>query len=149
MSTGKHYTDMVVSQAAAQPKRYRVEKSLFGLLVLGSCALFVCAVFAAVHYRAVLGEADENVVLRTQNNVLRGEISRLEARLLQTDERLKEIERFDRQLRSVMQLSDPDRNLAMGPLQRPLDVTHLSTGGAVGGHISQSGARGRQRVSAV
>src|SRR5262249_10398949 len=70
---------------------------------------------AAVHYFQVARDAAENRILREENLSLRGQLKSIRERIDHIGTTLDRVERFDQKLRAITLLSDPQRNLAMGP----------------------------------
>ncbi len=115
----KYLTVLVVPDGSSTTRRYRVPQWLFprALQVLGGAILLF--IVAAVHYFNVVGEVAENKVLRDENVQLRTDLKRIRERIAQVGATLDRVERFDQKLRSITLLSDPDRNLAIGPVGMP------------------------------
>jgi len=75
----------------------------------------------AGHYVSVVSEARENPNLRDENLKLKSELAVIREQLQHVGQTLDRVERFDQKLRAITLLSDPQRNLAMGPTeQQPL-----------------------------
>ncbi|MCY1080428.1 M23 family metallopeptidase [Archangium lansingense] len=113
----KSYTLIVVPDHESPVKRYRVQKSLFlqvggGLLLLAGLALG-----ATLHYFQVARDAAENRILREENLTLRSQLKSVRERIEHIGSTLDRVERFDQKLRAITLLSDPQRNLAMGPVE--------------------------------
>jgi murein DD-endopeptidase MepM/ murein hydrolase activator NlpD len=70
-----------------------------------------------VHYGSVVAEASENPGLRDENLKLKSEISVIREQLTHVQGTLDRVERFDQKLRAITLLSDPQRNLALGPTE--------------------------------
>ncbi len=114
----KSYTLIVVPDHESPVKRYRVQKTLFlqiggGLLVMAGLALG-----ATLHYFQVARDAAENRILREENLTLRSQLKTVRERIEHIGSTLDRVERFDQKLRAMTLLSDPQRNLAMGPVEQ-------------------------------
>ena len=123
----KSYTLIVVPDHESPVKRYRVQKSLFlqvggGLLLLAGLALG-----ATLHYFQVARDAAENRILREENLTLRSQLKSVRERIEHIGSTLDRVERFDQKLRAITLLSDPQRNLAMGPTEPEAGVTAPAT----------------------
>ncbi|MHB8876743.1 MAG: M23 family metallopeptidase [Myxococcaceae bacterium] len=77
--------------------------------------LVALATTATVHYFSVARDAAENRVLREENLALKGQLKSIRERIDHIGSTLDRVERFDQKLRAITLLSDPQRNLAMGP----------------------------------
>jgi murein DD-endopeptidase MepM/ murein hydrolase activator NlpD len=70
-----------------------------------------------VHYFQVAKDAAENRVLREENLTLKTQLKSIRERIDHIGSTLDRVERFDLKLRAITLLSDPQRNLAMGPTE--------------------------------
>lgn len=113
----KTFTLIVVPDDNAQVRRYRLQKKW--LVQLGvTAAVFLCGLAAAsVHYVVVARDATENRSLRDENVKLKSELKSIRERLDHVNATIDRVERFDQKLRAITLLSDPQRNLAMGPTE--------------------------------
>jgi murein DD-endopeptidase MepM/ murein hydrolase activator NlpD len=118
---GKRFTIMIVPDRTSKVRRFRVGRAL-----LWSVGLFFLVLFSAVgvagwHYARIIDQIGENEALRQRNVELRGEMLALHEKVSSVQSILDRIQRFDTKLRSITQLHDPKRHLAMGPVdfQRP------------------------------
>ncbi len=111
----KTYTLIVVPDHESPVKRYRISRSL--LMQAAGVAIFVggLSVAATAHYFQVARDAAENRILREENLSLRGQLKSIRERIDHIGTTLDRVERFDQKLRALTLLSDPQRNLAMGP----------------------------------
>jgi murein DD-endopeptidase MepM/ murein hydrolase activator NlpD len=113
----KSYTLIVVSDHNSPVKRYHIQKSF--LLGVGGFFLLLVglAMGASLHYFRVAQDAAENRILRDENLTLRGQLKSVRERIEHIGSTLDRVERFDQKLRAITLLSDPQRNLAMGPTE--------------------------------
>lgn len=113
------FTLIVVPDRHAEVKRFRLRKAwLFqasAVLVL----LVAVSVGLTAHYLSVVTEARENPALREENLKLKSELGVIREQLEHVGATLDRVERFDQKLRAISLLSDPQRNLAMGPVEQP------------------------------
>jgi murein DD-endopeptidase MepM/ murein hydrolase activator NlpD len=123
----KTYTLMVVSDHNSPVKRYHVPKSLLVQLGVGLGLLTLLAAGATVHYFHVAQEAAENRILREENLTMRTQLKSVRERIEHIGSTLDRVERFDQKLRAVTLLSDPQRNLAMGPTETEPGTTSPSS----------------------
>jgi len=113
----KSYTVIVVSDHDAPVKRYHVQKSYIVQLAVGVLLLAGMILGGTVHYLQVAQDAAENRILRDENLTLRTQLKSVRERIEHIGSTLDRVERFDQKLRAVTMLSDPQRNLAMGPTE--------------------------------
>jgi len=111
----KAFTLIVVPDHESAVKRYRVTQTFVWRALGGLAALALVAAGASVHYFQVAGDAAENRILREENLSLRGQLKSIRERIDHIGSTLDRVERFDQKLRALTLLSDPQRNLAMGP----------------------------------
>lgn len=114
-SVGQSFTVMVVPDQSASVRRYRVQRSWLVQIAAGLGVLVLGLLVAAVHYVSVARDASENRTLRDENLVLKTQLKSLRERVEQVGSTLDRVERFDQKLRAVTLLSEPQRNLGMGP----------------------------------
>jgi murein DD-endopeptidase MepM/ murein hydrolase activator NlpD len=111
------YTLMLVPDTHSDVKRYQVKKKWLvqGLFALALLVLLAVGIF--VHYGMVVTEARANPALREDNLKLKQELAVVREQLKHIDSTLDRVERFDQKLRAMTLLSDPQRNLALGPVE--------------------------------
>ncbi len=108
---------VVPDHHGAEVRRFKLQKKrVFQLAGLLSAVVLV-AVVACAHYFNVVGQASENPALRDENLKLKSELLAVRERLEHIGATLDRVERFDQKLRAITLLSDPQRNLAMGPTE--------------------------------
>jgi len=108
---------VVPEHHAAEVKRFRFHRRWLTQLGIVALALLLLAVGGFVHYFSVVGAANENPALRDENVKLKAELLAIRERLEHIGTTLDRVERFDQKLRAITLLSDPQRNLAMGPTE--------------------------------
>jgi murein DD-endopeptidase MepM/ murein hydrolase activator NlpD len=123
----KSYTLIVVSDHNAPVKRYHIQKSFLVQLGVGVVLLAGMALGATIHYFHVAQDAAENRILREENLTLRGQLKSVRERIEHIGSTLDRVERFDQKLRAITLLSDPQRNLAMGPTETEPGATAPTT----------------------
>ena len=111
----KSFTLIVVPEHDQAVRRYQVDKALVRRLLAGTALLVVVLAVAAVHYTHLLYRASENRALRDENLALRSQLKSFREHVEHMASTLERVERFDQKLRAVTLLSDPQRNLALGP----------------------------------
>lgn len=115
----KRLTLLVVPDGSSRVQRFVVSKRIIAGLVLGACFVFVAVAFMAVHYGHLVDQAMENASLKEENLALKGQVKELQTSMRNALNVVTRIERFETKLRMMLQLSDPDRNLAVGPVAAP------------------------------
>jgi murein DD-endopeptidase MepM/ murein hydrolase activator NlpD len=113
----KTFTVIVVPDHSAQVKRYRIQHRFLLQLAAAGAGLVLIAVLASVHYLIVAKDASENRMLREENLALHTQLKSIRERIDHIGSTLDRVERFDQKLRAITLLSDPNRNLAMGPTE--------------------------------
>jgi murein DD-endopeptidase MepM/ murein hydrolase activator NlpD len=113
----KSYTLIVVSDHNAPVKRYHIQRSFLVQLGVGAALLVGMALGATIHYFRVAQDAAENRILRDENLTMRTQLKSVRERIEHIGSTLDRAERFDQRLRAITLLSDPQRNLAMGPTE--------------------------------
>ncbi|EAU63471.1 cell wall-binding protein associated metalloendopeptidase [Stigmatella aurantiaca DW4/3-1] len=108
---------MVVSDHNSPVKRFHIQRSFLIQLGVGVMLVGGVALGATAHYFQVAKDAAENRILREENLTLRGQLKSVRERIEHIGSTLDRVERFDQKLRAMTLLSDPQRNLAMGPTE--------------------------------
>jgi len=111
----KSFTLIVVPDHDQAVRRFQVDRALVRRVLVGAVAAVALLAVAAVHYTHLLYRASENRALRDENVVLRIQLNAFRERIEHIASTLERVERFDQKLRAVTLLSDPQRNLALGP----------------------------------
>jgi murein DD-endopeptidase MepM/ murein hydrolase activator NlpD len=121
VSSNESFTLIVVPDRHAEVKRFHLRKIwIFQALAAVAVVLLIGLVMAG-HYVSIVSEARENPTLRDENLKLKSELAVIREQLQHVGQTLDRVERFDQKLRAITLLSDPQRNLAMGPTeQQPL-----------------------------
>lgn len=84
-------------------------------VLAGFTASAIC-LGAFVHGAYMWEQARENQFLRQENETLRARVERLDLRLEGIDQVIERVKQFDNKLRTITMVSDPERNLAIGPV---------------------------------
>jgi len=113
----KSFTLIVVPDHSHAVRRYHIQKR-FLLQVLGGVGVVaLLGIIGTVRYFQLAKDAAENRILRDENLVLKGQLKSIRERIDHIGSTLDRVERFDQKLRAITLLSDPQRNLAMGPTE--------------------------------
>ncbi|MCC7385705.1 MAG: peptidoglycan DD-metalloendopeptidase family protein [Deltaproteobacteria bacterium] len=127
---------VIPDSAGVEVKRLRVPRHWFtvGVSVAGTILLLLLLI--AVHDFFLLGELRDVRRLRAENVQLRAQVERMDERVQGMSTLVERVQQFNAQLRKITMLSDPERNLAMGPVGQPAstneglqDPTALSAAG--------------------
>jgi murein DD-endopeptidase MepM/ murein hydrolase activator NlpD len=113
------FTLIVVPDHHAEVKRFKFQRRWLLQGVLAIALLVLVAAGLTTHYATVVTEARENPALREENLKLKSELAVIREQLEHVASTIDRVERFDQKLRAMTLLSDPQRNLAMGPTQPP------------------------------
>lgn len=120
-SSNESFTLIVVPDRHAEVKRFHLRKAWVLQALAGLGVVLLVSLVMAGHYVSVVAEAHENPLLRDENLKLKSELAVIREQLQHVGQTLDRVERFDQKLRAITLLSDPQRNLAMGPVeQQPL-----------------------------
>jgi murein DD-endopeptidase MepM/ murein hydrolase activator NlpD len=111
------FTLIVVPDRQAEVRRFRLRRVWIIQAIVAAAVVTVITGGLVFHYASVVGEAGENPALRDENLKLKSEISVIREQLSHVQGTLDRVERFDQKLRAITLLSDPQRNLAMGPTE--------------------------------
>ena len=110
------YTVLIVPEHTSQVRRLKVPHSRILKVFLGVAGFVGVLAFMLVHYFFLLGHdvdiralQDENIALRTRVGVARDEVARIDAQL-------QRIDQFAGKIRDMIEINDPERRLAIGPL---------------------------------
>ena len=117
MAAKKSFTLIVVPDHESPVRRYQVPRSLIVQIASGIGVLVLVGVVATTHYFQVARDASENRILREENLTLKTQLKSIRERIEHIGSTLDRVERFDQKLRAITLLSDPQRNLAMGPTE--------------------------------
>ncbi|MBZ4416767.1 peptidoglycan DD-metalloendopeptidase family protein [Myxococcus sp. RHSTA-1-4] len=123
----KSFTLMVIPDHDAPVKRYTIQRSFLVQVGMGLMLVVGLAAGASIHYFQVAADASENRILREENLTLRSQLKSVRERIEHIGSTLDRVERFDQKLRAITLLSDPQRNLALGPTQPEAGTTAPAT----------------------
>ncbi len=113
---------VVPDQATAEVRRYHFKKKWLLQAAIATAVLVAVIGAGAVHYFFVARDASENRSLRDENLALKAELRAIGEKVEHMSGTLDRVERFDQKLRAITLLSDPQRNLAMGPTEEPQNI---------------------------
>jgi murein DD-endopeptidase MepM/ murein hydrolase activator NlpD len=112
----KTFTVMVVPERAGTPKRYRIARAWIRAGIAVAIVFAGGLGVATYHYVTVVDTARQAAALREENLRLRADLRLVEEKVAHFTASLERVERMDAKLRMLTQVSDPERNLAIGPV---------------------------------
>ena len=116
----RQYTLIVVSDHSQAVRKFRMPRRWLKRGLLGGGASLVVGLLTVAHYFTLLSASSENRVLKEENAQLRSQVLLVQEKVAHVQATLDRVERFDAKLRSaVTHLQDPERNLAIGPVDAP------------------------------
>ena len=127
----RSYTILLVPDRDAKVKKIRLEHRT---LVRGAICLSVVITgltAMAAHYFSVVGRVAENALIRAENLELQNRWREAEQKFAHINEELDRVKRLNGNLRHITRLNDPERKLALGPLERPQGGQDLVGAGGV------------------
>ena len=108
---------VVPDQATAEVRRYHFKKKWLKQAAIALGCVTAIIIGGAIHYVFVARDAAENRTLRDENLALKADLRAISEKVEHIGGTLDRVERFDQKLRAITLLSDPQRNLAMGPTE--------------------------------
>lgn len=115
---GKNFTLMIVPDGAqARVRRLQVPKRRLYIAAIVAAGVMGGLMSVFVHYAYIVGQVFEARELREENLRLKDRIATLQSKVDDVDTRLVQLRAFDEKLRSMTDLHDAERGLAMGPLR--------------------------------
>lgn len=108
---------MVVPDRSARVRRWRVSYHWARSAVLGALAVIAVLGFGIVHYAYQVSQASLNADLTEENTALRVRLRGFQDNLQRIEGELRTIDEYAAKVRTITRLSDPERNLAIGPLE--------------------------------
>jgi murein DD-endopeptidase MepM/ murein hydrolase activator NlpD len=114
----KNFTLMIVPDGAqARVRRVQIPKRRLFLAAIVAAGLVGALGSVFVHYAYIVGQVFEARTLRAENLRLKDRIATLSSKVDDVDQRLASLRQFDEKLRTMTDLHDASRGLAMGPLK--------------------------------
>jgi len=110
---------VIPDSAGVEVKRLRVPRRWVTLAIGAAASILATLLAVTAHDIYLLGEMDDMRALRSENVQLRAEVERLEERVQGMGMVVDRVQQFDAQLRRITMLSDPERNIGIGPVGEP------------------------------
>ena len=111
------YTVIIVPERSSQVRRYTVPRKWISRSIAGALVTLGVVTFLFVHYVGMVAEAGQNRSLKNENVTLKTRLQTMQEEIARIDQALQRIDQLSSKVRAITQLSDPDRNLAIGPLE--------------------------------
>ncbi len=115
------YTITVAPERTGRVRYYVLTRGHLRLLALSGGLLLLIGLFAGIQMWRTMDGLSEVKELRRQELALRTQLDGADNRLKDVSERLESLDQLEKRLRSLAQLSDPARRIAMGPGQNLSD----------------------------
>ena len=115
--TKRTYTILVVPEHSSRVRRLKIPHRLLLQSAIGGIAALTLASFMLVHYCFIVDQASENRGLKNENVHLKTRVRLVQEELARIDGHLQRIDQFSTKIRGIIQVNDPERSLAMGPLE--------------------------------
>jgi murein DD-endopeptidase MepM/ murein hydrolase activator NlpD len=125
---------VIPDSAGVEVKRLRIPRRWVTLGLLSGVAIFAALLAVAGHDVYLVKEMRDVKQLRAENILLKSQISKIDERVQSMAASVERVQQFNAQLRKITMLSDPERNLAVGPVGAPAheaaqDPTALAAAG--------------------
>ena len=115
--TSRHFTLMIMPETAgAEVKRLRVARRSINVALTAVVIVFLVAVASVSGNVVQYFDKSTSVILDRENAQLKERIASLDARIDQLTTSVETIKSFEGRLRKMTMVSDPARNLAIGPV---------------------------------
>jgi murein DD-endopeptidase MepM/ murein hydrolase activator NlpD len=115
-----YFTLMIMPETSGgEVRRLRVPRRLVQGVVGAVLALTFLTGGAMYQAAELWGQADANAGLVAENRALKRSLESLDDRLQQMDRTVDRLDQLDKKLRALTMVSDPARNLAIGPVGAP------------------------------
>lgn len=113
----RYFTLMIMPETSAvEVRRLRLSRRLLKGAAWTGGLLVIATVLSLAHSAQLWHEAQESADLRAENEALKKKIERLDRRIEGVGKAVDRMRQFDAKLRALTMVSDPDRNLAIGPV---------------------------------
>jgi murein DD-endopeptidase MepM/ murein hydrolase activator NlpD len=116
------YTVLIVPERSSKVRRLRIPHRRLMQLSVIVLALVGVASYMGVNYLHIVDEASQNRGLKEENLNLKDRLRKVQDSLARIDGTLQRIDKFSAKVRTITRLNDPERNLAIGPLQESPDA---------------------------
>ena len=113
----RSYTVMIVPERSSQVRRYTIPRAWITRGIVGALGFVALCSFLLVHCAGTVADAGQNRALKNENVNLKTRLRTVQEEIARIDGALQRIDQLSSKVRAITQLSDPERNLAIGPLE--------------------------------
>lgn len=113
------FTIIIVPERSSKVRRLQIPRNRLFQLGLGAFGVVALALFMSVHYFHILDRASGNAALKDENVNLKARLRLVQEEIARIDGTLQRIDQLSAKIRTITELNDPERNLAIGPLSDP------------------------------
>jgi murein DD-endopeptidase MepM/ murein hydrolase activator NlpD len=117
------FTVIIVPERSSKVRRVQIPRHRLFQFGLGGLLLSGLSLFLLVHYFFILDEASKSTPLKEENFQLKARLRVLQEEIGRIDSTLVRIDQLSAKIRAITQLNDPERNLAIGPLDTAASQT--------------------------
>jgi murein DD-endopeptidase MepM/ murein hydrolase activator NlpD len=110
------FTLIIVPERSSKVRRLQIPRHRLFQIGIGGVLVVGLALFMAVHYFFILRQASNNAGLKDENVVLKARLRLVQEEIARIDSTLQRIDQLSAKIRTITELNDPERNLAIGPL---------------------------------
>ena len=141
-------TILLVPDRDARVRKIRIEHRILVRAAVAASVVVLALVGMAAHYFTVVGKVAENGVLRAENLELQNRWKEAEQKFGHINDELDRVRRLNSNLRHITELNDPDRKLALAPVEAarggagPAEIAGSSMGAGIATEPSQMGMVG-------
>lgn len=112
----RFYTILIVPERSSKVRRLKIPHRRLVQAVMAMVLLIGLAGFLSVHYLFVIDQASQHRALKNENVLLKAKLRLVQEEIARIDGTLQRIDHLSTKIRSITQLNDPERDLAIGPL---------------------------------
>jgi murein DD-endopeptidase MepM/ murein hydrolase activator NlpD len=113
----RHITLMIMPETShGEVRRLRFERKWLNLALATATVLVLVTIAGVIFGISSLRRAERHESVVAENRVLRREMLDFDERLAQAHEVVRRLDDYEQKLRALTMVSDPARNLAMGPV---------------------------------
>jgi len=114
--SNRTFTIIIVPERSSKVRRVQIPRARLFQLGIGGLLVMGLSLFLSVHYFFILDEASKNTGLKEDNILLKARLRILQEEIARIDGTLQRIDQLSAKIRTITELNDPERSLAIGPL---------------------------------
>ena len=144
----QHHTIFIVpgSRVGRRPWRFSISDTQVRNGIAAGVGVLLILVAGMVHYFTLIGRGTENTLLREENLRLSSELKVVREKVAHINDVLDRVKHLNANLQNITELHDPDRKLAMGPLEPPKGAESVGGARAPDAAASPAPARVEEKV---